>query len=253
MLTTAGVLAGLSGAVSNHSQVVLAALASTVAGALSMGAGAYLGTHAETEVLRSELERTRIEILQQPYVTQEALLDELEKEGLGREAAYRVVRLLSSSPQTLMATAEQKVFGLGGALMGNAVVDGLVMGVIFAVGALIPPSSFHPIAASRQALAALGATAIALVQRRLFRRMARAARRAMAFRVRFLAIAMRPPSSATLSALQSHHWADRRMIETVHLAGCLPGSLASAAPRPRGIQKSAAVGNESRDHGDSRR
>jgi VIT1/CCC1 family predicted Fe2+/Mn2+ transporter len=191
VLTTAGVLAGLSGAVSNHSQVVLAALASTVAGALSMGAGAYLGTHAETEVLRSELERTRIEILQQPYVTQEALLDELEKEGLGREAAYRVVRLLSSSPQTLMATAEQKVFGLGGALMGNAVVDGLVMGVAFAVGALIPLVPFILIAASRQALfAALGATAIALFSVGYFEGWL--ARRGARWRsgVRFLAIAM---------------------------------------------------------------
>ncbi len=51
VLTTAGVLCGLSGAVSDHSQVILAALASTAAGALSMGAGAYLGTRAEAEVM----------------------------------------------------------------------------------------------------------------------------------------------------------------------------------------------------------
>ncbi|HEY6394249.1 MAG TPA: VIT1/CCC1 transporter family protein, partial [Candidatus Binataceae bacterium] len=61
VLTTAGVLAGLSGAVSSHSTIVLAALASTAAGALSMGAGAYLGTNAESEVVRSELERARRE------------------------------------------------------------------------------------------------------------------------------------------------------------------------------------------------
>ncbi|MGH7913239.1 MAG: VIT1/CCC1 transporter family protein, partial [Candidatus Binataceae bacterium] len=59
ILTTAGVLAGLSGAVSVHRQVILAALASTAAGALSMGAGAYHATRADTEVLSSELERSR--------------------------------------------------------------------------------------------------------------------------------------------------------------------------------------------------
>ena len=66
--TTAGVLCGLSGAVSQHSQVVLAALASTAAGALSMAAGAYLGTRAETEVMSAELEVVRVEAAAKPYM-----------------------------------------------------------------------------------------------------------------------------------------------------------------------------------------
>ena len=163
VLTTAGVLAGLSGAVANHSQVVLAALASTAAGALSMGAGAYLGTNAETEVLQAELARARAEIERQPYVAQEALLDQLEKEGLSREAGYRVVRLISSSPQTLMSTAEQKIFGLSRGMLANAAVDGLVMGVAFAVGALFPLLPYLLISSTRPALfAALAATAVVL-------------------------------------------------------------------------------------------
>jgi VIT1/CCC1 family predicted Fe2+/Mn2+ transporter len=163
VLTTAGVLAGLSGAVANHSQVVLAALASTAAGALSMGAGAYLGANAETEVLQAELARARTEIELQPYVAQEALLDQLEKEGLSREAGYRVVRLISSSPQTLMSTAEQKIFGLSRGMLANAAVDGLVMGVAFAVGALFPLLPYLLISSTRPALfAALAATAVVL-------------------------------------------------------------------------------------------
>jgi VIT1/CCC1 family predicted Fe2+/Mn2+ transporter len=55
VLTTVGVLAGLSGAVPGRTQIIMAALASTAAGALSMGAGAYLGTRAEVEVIRGEL------------------------------------------------------------------------------------------------------------------------------------------------------------------------------------------------------
>jgi VIT1/CCC1 family predicted Fe2+/Mn2+ transporter len=191
VLTTAGVLAGLSGAVSDHSQVLLAALASTAAGALSMGAGAYLGTRAETEVLRGELERTRREIERAPYVAQEALLDQLEKEGLSREAGFRVVRLLSSSPQTLMTTAEEKVFGLAGGMLGNAALDGLVMGVAFVAGALIPLVPYLLIARTRPALlAALATTAIALFGVGYFEGWL--ARRAARWRsgLRFLAIAM---------------------------------------------------------------
>jgi VIT1/CCC1 family predicted Fe2+/Mn2+ transporter len=163
VLTTGGVPAGLSGAVANHSELVLAALASTAAGALSMGAGAYLGTNAESEVLQSELARARTDIERKPYLAQEALLDQLEKEGLSRDAGYRVVRLLSSSPQTLISTAEQKIFGLSRSMLANAAVDGLVMGVTFAVGALIVLLPYIFVSSTRPALvAALAATAVVL-------------------------------------------------------------------------------------------
>ena len=138
VLTTAGVLCGLSGAVSQHSQVALAALASTAAGALSMAAGAYLGTRAETEVLRAELDLVRADAADKPYTVQEGLLDELCKEGLSREAGYRVVRLLSTAPQALSSTAEAKMFGLSGPMLGRPALDGVVMGIAFLVGALVP-------------------------------------------------------------------------------------------------------------------
>ena len=163
VLTTAGVLCGLSGAVSQHSQVALAALASTAAGALSMAAGAYLGTRAETEVLRAELERVRLDAAAQPYTVQEGLLDELCEEGLSREAAYRTVRLLSSSPQALTSTAEAKMFGLGGAMLGRPALDGIVMGIAFLVGALVPLLPYILITVPRFDLGgALAATALTL-------------------------------------------------------------------------------------------
>ncbi len=163
VLTTAGVLCGLSGAVSSRSQVMLAALASAAAGALSMGAGAYLGTHAQAEVLRGELELARREAEKNPYLIQESLLKALADEGLGRETAYRVVKLISTSPPALISTAEEKVYGLGGTMMGNAPLDGLVMGAAFAAGALVPLLPYFFIASARVGLAgALGTTTLAL-------------------------------------------------------------------------------------------
>ena len=159
VLTTAGVLCGLSGAVSQHSQVALAALASTAAGALSMAAGAYLGGRAETEVLRAELELVRAEAAAKPYTVQEGLLDELCKEGLDREAGYRIVRLLSTAPKALESTAEAKMFGLGGSMLGTPAIDGVVMGIAFLVGALIPLLPYL-LGASNLA-AALGLAAVA--------------------------------------------------------------------------------------------
>lgn len=163
VLTTAGVLAGLSGAVTGRSQVILAALASTVAGALSMGAGAYLGTRAETEVIRSELRRAREESHDQPYVVQESLLNALAHEGLSREASYRVVQLLSSAPEALYSTAEEKIYGLTKGSFGNPVADGLLMGIAFLLGALVPLLPFLLIKSVRDGLiAGIGSTALVL-------------------------------------------------------------------------------------------
>ncbi|MGA2412145.1 MAG: VIT1/CCC1 transporter family protein [Candidatus Binataceae bacterium] len=163
VLTTAGVVAGLSGAVSERREVVLAALASTAAGALSMGAGAYLGTRAESEVIRSEMERTRKESAKQVYVIQESLLDELAKEGLSREAGYRVVQLLSSAPQALFSTVEQKIYGLPGSNTGSPIIDGLLMGAAFLIGALVPLIPFILIGSVRNGLiAGIVTTAAAL-------------------------------------------------------------------------------------------
>lgn len=191
VLTTAGVLAGLSGAVTGHTEVLLAALASTTAGALSMAAGAYLGTRAEMEVMRSEVERTRREAMRQPYIVQEALLDQLEREGLAREAAYRVVKLLSNSPQLLFATAEEKVYGLGGAMLGNAALDGIVMGLAFIGGALVPLVPYVLIPSPKPALlTALLATALALFGVGYFEGWLADRKRRWRSGVRFLAIAM---------------------------------------------------------------
>jgi vacuolar iron transporter family protein len=163
VLTTAGVLAGLSGAVSGRSDIIMAALASTAAGALSMGAGAYLGTRAEIEVLRTEMRRAREHAQSQPYIVQENLLDALAKEGLSREAGYRVVRLLSSAPQALYSTAEEKIYGLTGGSFGNPVVDGLLMSVAFLLGAIVPLLPFVLLTSVRIGLiAGLGTTALVL-------------------------------------------------------------------------------------------
>jgi VIT1/CCC1 family predicted Fe2+/Mn2+ transporter len=163
VLTTAGVLAGLSGAVSGRVQIIVAAIASTAAGALSMGAGAYLGTRAETEVIRTEMQRARDHAKRQPYIVQESLLDELAKEGLSREAGYRVVRLLSSAPQALYSTAEEKIYGLAGGSFGNPIADGLLMGTAFLVGAVVPLLPFVLFSSVRSGLiAGLGTTALVL-------------------------------------------------------------------------------------------
>ena len=195
ILTTAGVLAGLSGAVAVHRQVILAALASTAAGALSMGAGAYLGARAETEVLSSELERARKEAATEPYVLRERLLHELEREGLSREASYRIVQLLSSAPKALLSTAEVKMYGFSHQALGSPAVDGITMGVAFLVGALVPLLPFVLIPSAGPGdhfglVSAIATTALALFAIGYFQGWIARRRRRWLSGLHFLAVAL---------------------------------------------------------------
>jgi vacuolar iron transporter family protein len=202
VLTTAGVLCGLSGAVSQHSQVALAALASTAAGALSMGAGAYLGARAEAEVLRAELDLVRADAAEKPYTVQEGLLDELCKEGLTREAGYRVVRLLSTAPKALESTAEAKMFGLSARMLGHPALDGLVMGIAFLVGAVVPLLPYMLITIPRYDLgSALVATALTLFGVGYFEGWLAHRNDRWRSGVRFLAIAMSAAAAGYLIGL----------------------------------------------------
>ena len=146
-----------------------------------MGAGAYLGGHAETEIVSAELQQARRESEAHPYVIQESLLEQLSKEGLSRDSAYRVVKLLSTSPNALISTAEEKVYGLASGLLANPVTDGIVMGVAFMVGALVPllPYFFIPERPPRTR-GGSGSHRNGAVHRRIFRRMDVASRATMA-------------------------------------------------------------------------
>jgi VIT1/CCC1 family predicted Fe2+/Mn2+ transporter len=201
VLTTAGVLAGLSGAVNGRTQIIMAALASTAAGALSMGAGAYLGTRAEVEVIRGELARARREAAGQPYIVQEELLEKLAGEGLTREAAYRVVKLLSGSPEALLTTVEAKIYGLGSA-GGNALLDGITMGAAFLAGALVPLLSFIFIATVHAGLiAAMATTALTLFTVGYFQGWLANHKRCWISGLRFLTIAMSAAAAGYLIGL----------------------------------------------------
>ncbi|MGB9381881.1 MAG: VIT1/CCC1 transporter family protein, partial [Candidatus Binatus sp.] len=112
-------------------------------------------------------------------------------EGLSREAGYRIVRLLSTSPKALESTAEAKMFGFSGPTLGKPALDGVVMGIAFLLGALVPLLPYMLIKVPRYDLGgALVATALTLFAVGYFEGWL--AHRADRWRsgLRFLAIAM---------------------------------------------------------------
>jgi VIT1/CCC1 family predicted Fe2+/Mn2+ transporter len=130
------------------------------------------------------------------------LLDELCKEGLSRDSAYRVVRLLSNSPRALESTAEAKMFGLGGTMLARPALDGVVMGIAFLAGALVPLLPYMLITIQRYDLAAaLAATALTLFGVGYFEGWLAHRDNRWRSGVRFLAIAMSAAAAGYLIGL----------------------------------------------------
>lgn len=142
LISTVGLLAGMQAAGSNRFTILMAGAAAVCSGAFSMSAGAYLSSKSEKEIFDHELRKEVDFIGREPYAAQEGLLQALCNEGLAREAAYRIVRLLHEQKSVFVATFQEKVLGLGRADLNNPIKGALVMALSFMIGGTIPMLSF---------------------------------------------------------------------------------------------------------------
>jgi VIT1/CCC1 family predicted Fe2+/Mn2+ transporter len=138
LLSTVGLLSGVSAATQNRAIVLLTGIAAGITGGVSMATGSYLAARTEEEIFEKELLDQERLAATQPYLAQEALLESLVGEGLDRPSAYRVVQIFSRHRELLLRTVQEKVLGLGSADISQPVKAGTVMFAAFLIGAAIP-------------------------------------------------------------------------------------------------------------------
>jgi vacuolar iron transporter family protein len=138
LISTVGLLTGVQGATASNTVVIITGLTAMCAGAISMAAGSYLSSSAQKEIFDKELREAEILAEREPYLAAEGLLKALSEEGLPREQSYSIVKLLLDQQQVFLRTFREKVFGLGSAEINRPLQAALVMGLSFAVGAVIP-------------------------------------------------------------------------------------------------------------------
>lgn len=137
-VSTLGLVTGVLGATSDNHLAILAGITAMFAGGTSMAAGEFLSSKAEREVFECEVKKQAELVEKEPYLAAESVMKSLEKEGMGREAAYRVTKLLLTDRSTLLTTFQEKVLGLGSAQISEPVKGALVMGLSFMAGTFIP-------------------------------------------------------------------------------------------------------------------
>ena len=175
ILSTVALVTSVAVAVGSTSTVLVAGLAAALAGMVSMATGAYLGSRAEQDVRRAEIEREARELEENPAEEFAELMVTFQREGRTFEEARELADQISQDKELWLNTLIEKELGISPEDTSNPIKDALVMGMSFIIAAAIPiiPYLFWggytaiaiSVAAGLTALFALGIAKGRLVQR----------------------------------------------------------------------------------------
>ena len=143
LVSTLAVVSTVAGASSERHVVLIAGIASGLAGIFSMAAGEYIGSKSQREIFDAQIVDERAEVHERPGEAQAEIAFMFEEDGLPRDSAVHVAEIMARHPEVLLKTMVQKELGLDVAPEEGSPMQGaLVMGGAFGLGA-IPPILPH--------------------------------------------------------------------------------------------------------------
>ncbi len=144
--------AGLSGAVSNNSIILIAGLAEIIAGTISMGLGGFLAGQTEIEHYEGEQEREKREVKEIPKEEEEEIKNILETYGISPEVRQRVADDLAKDHEKWVDFMMRFELGLEKPDPKQAYLSAFRIGISYALGGLVPLSAYFFCATPRQGL-----------------------------------------------------------------------------------------------------
>jgi VIT1/CCC1 family predicted Fe2+/Mn2+ transporter len=139
LVSTLAVVSTVAGASSERHVVLIAGIASGLAGIFSMAAGEYIGSKSQREIFEAQIVDEREEVHHRPGEAEAEIAYMLEEDGLPRESAVQVASVLAEHPEVMLKTMVEKELGLVVAPEEGSPMQGaLVMGGAFGLGALPP-------------------------------------------------------------------------------------------------------------------
>jgi len=139
LVSTLAVVATVAGASGNGYAVVVAGIATGLAGIFSMAAGEYIGSKSQREIFDAQVAEERHEVEERPGEAEAEVAYMLAQEGLGEEDAAQVVAIMARHPEVLLRTMVTRELGIMvDAAHGGVLRGALFMGVAFGLGAAVP-------------------------------------------------------------------------------------------------------------------
>jgi VIT1/CCC1 family predicted Fe2+/Mn2+ transporter len=139
LLSMVTLLAGVFGALTERHIVVVAGLASALAGMFSMAVGSYLGSQAEKEVIQAEIAREKEEMERSPAEEMAELVEIYRAQGMGEEAAVSLAQQTAQDKRLWLRTLLEGELGITPEVAhASPLKDALAMGLSYILAALVP-------------------------------------------------------------------------------------------------------------------
>ena len=138
LVSTLAVVSTVGGATNDRFPILVAGLASALAGVFSMAAGEYLSSKSQREIFLAQIQKEREEVHGRPGESEAEVAYMLEQEGLDEAAAKRVAAEMARVPSVLLKTMVEKELGIDLVEGRNALQGAVLMGASFGLAALVP-------------------------------------------------------------------------------------------------------------------
>ena len=138
IVSTLAVASTVGGATGDKYAILVAGIASALAGVFSMAAGEYLSSKSQREIYVAQIENEREEVRDRPQEAEAEVAFMLEQEGLSEAAAHRVAAELAHEPAVLLKTMVEKELGLVVEEGHSALQGAVIMGASFGLASLVP-------------------------------------------------------------------------------------------------------------------
>jgi len=163
LVSTLAVVSTVAGATNERYPVLVAGIASALAGIFSMAAGEYIGSKSQREIFDAQIVDEREEVHERPGEAEAEVAYMFEEDGLPHDKAVEVARIMAAHPDVMLKTMVEKELGLTVEEGGGSPLQGaLVMGAAFGLGA-VPPILPHVFAAGDLAVVISVAATLAVL------------------------------------------------------------------------------------------
>lgn len=146
LVSTLAVVATVAGATSDNLAVLIAGLASAMAGVFSMAIGEYMGSKSQEEIFQQQVTNERGEVQERPLEAEAEVAYLFTTEGMTEQDAWKVAAIIGRHPESLLATMVSKELGiihdLDEQTAGSPLRGAILMGAAFAAGAVVPVLPF---------------------------------------------------------------------------------------------------------------
>jgi vacuolar iron transporter family protein len=160
IVSTAGIVMGVTGATTDRGAILVAGVAGLVAGAISMAAGEYVSVSTQRDAEHALLDKERRELRDEPQEELAELAGLYVDKGLDEDLALKVAEQLTAH-DALGAHAEAEL-GIDPDALTNPWHAALASMLAFTLGALLPLLTIGLVAEQVRVWVTLGAVTLAL-------------------------------------------------------------------------------------------